>query len=339
MIQESINIKLSNEQKTNEFGRNLVDSLYSFPLTILLNGPVGAGKTTFLKGMAKGLRIEEELTSPTFALEQRYATKEFGEFIHLDLYRLSPEQAHEALRASEDFEGIRCIEWADKMPSETWKGHIITVTLSEEGDARWCEMAFGDIAIPSAEDVDRWRMEVMLQPHIIEHCETVARICDQLSAALLEKGKVVRPLAVHRGAQLHDLLRFLNFSAKIAPLNVKITPDQERTWSMVREQYGNKHESGCAQFMEEHGFPALARIIRPHGLTSSFATHPNVEELLLFYADKRSSPNGIVTIQQRLDDIVKRYAKDPEDPKVKEWWRMTKHIEDTLFADGPPTLF
>ena len=54
---------------------------------VLLQGPIGAGKTSFVQGIAKGLSISEEITSPTFALSHHYYTGKIP-LIHLDLYRL-----------------------------------------------------------------------------------------------------------------------------------------------------------------------------------------------------------------------------------------------------------
>ena len=45
---------------------------------ILLHGPIGAGKTSFVQGIAKGLSISEDITSPTFALSHHYNTNSYG---------------------------------------------------------------------------------------------------------------------------------------------------------------------------------------------------------------------------------------------------------------------
>ena len=54
---------------------------------VLLYGPIGAGKTSFVQGIAKGLSISEDITSPTFALSHHYNSGKIP-LIHLDLYRL-----------------------------------------------------------------------------------------------------------------------------------------------------------------------------------------------------------------------------------------------------------
>ena len=54
---------------------------------VLLKGPIGAGKTSFVQGIAKGLSIQEDITSPTFALSHHYHSGKIP-LIPLDLYRL-----------------------------------------------------------------------------------------------------------------------------------------------------------------------------------------------------------------------------------------------------------
>ncbi len=88
-----LHLRLEDAAKTQLAGKYLAHSLYQYPITILLNGDLGAGKTTFLQGFAEELGIEDPLVSPTYALEQRYQTKTGMPFLHLDLYRLSEKDA------------------------------------------------------------------------------------------------------------------------------------------------------------------------------------------------------------------------------------------------------
>ena len=84
------------------------------PLLIGLKGDLGAGKTTFVKGMAKAFDISDVLvTSPTFTLIQEY-----GPIIHIDLYRLEKEEELIFLGLEEmALPGkVMVIEWYDKFP-------------------------------------------------------------------------------------------------------------------------------------------------------------------------------------------------------------------------------
>ena len=87
--------------------------------TVLLEGEMGAGKTVFVKGLAEGLGIEEEITSPTYAYMNDYG----GKLYHFDCYRLAGGEQAEALGLTDYFDagGICVLEWpeniADVLPS------------------------------------------------------------------------------------------------------------------------------------------------------------------------------------------------------------------------------
>ena len=80
---------------------------------ILLDGEMGAGKTVFCKGLAKGLGIVEEVTSPTYAYMNDYD----GRLFHYDCYRIESVQQAENLGLADYFDmgGICVVEWSQNI--------------------------------------------------------------------------------------------------------------------------------------------------------------------------------------------------------------------------------
>ncbi|MBI2621302.1 MAG: tRNA (adenosine(37)-N6)-threonylcarbamoyltransferase complex ATPase subunit type 1 TsaE [Candidatus Levybacteria bacterium] len=87
---------------------------------ILLFGELGAGKTTFVKGVAEGLGITERIASPTFVLlrSHRVNRNNIKNLNHVDLYRIEKPQELESLGLPEIIEqegSVTIIEWADRL--------------------------------------------------------------------------------------------------------------------------------------------------------------------------------------------------------------------------------
>ena len=101
-------------QETIKFGEKLGKKLKANDV-IALSGNLGAGKTTLMQGLAKGLGVKEYVTSPTFTLINQYKGKIL--VFHVDLYRLESENQIEDLGIEEYFKanGVCVIEWAERM--------------------------------------------------------------------------------------------------------------------------------------------------------------------------------------------------------------------------------
>ncbi len=83
---------------------------------VLLFGELGAGKTTFVKGLARGLEVPEDyyVQSPTFALINEYPGR--VPLYHVDLYRLEPEETYDLGLEELVAQGVVAIEWPEKLP-------------------------------------------------------------------------------------------------------------------------------------------------------------------------------------------------------------------------------
>ena len=102
--------------KTLKLGEKLSHRLNPQSI-VLLEGPIGAGKTSFVQGIAKGLSISEDITSPTFAISHHYNSGKIP-LIHIDLYRLDNTSSAKDIFLSEEEEAsqsqaILVIEWPE----------------------------------------------------------------------------------------------------------------------------------------------------------------------------------------------------------------------------------
>ena len=120
----------TSEEQTFLQGEKLAMSLKGGEI-ILLSGDLGAGKTVFTKGIAKGLGITEEVTSPTFALLNVYDGGRL-KLYHYDCYRLSSGQEAEERGLTEFFgdkDGVCVIEWpqviSDVLPPDVIEAEIL----------------------------------------------------------------------------------------------------------------------------------------------------------------------------------------------------------------------
>lgn len=95
---------------------------------VLLDGDMGAGKTVFTKGVAAGLGIEEEVTSPTYAYMNDYD----GRLFHYDCYRIESVEQAERLGLADYFDmgGICLIEWAQNI-APLLPPRVKTVTIKK----------------------------------------------------------------------------------------------------------------------------------------------------------------------------------------------------------------
>ena len=104
-------------------------------MTIELIGDVGAGKTTLTRGIAQGLGVAEEVTSPSFTVSKRYAFPG-GALVHYDFYRLpDPGLMREELaEALADPQNVVVIEWGESVADLLPEKHVrININLLDEG--------------------------------------------------------------------------------------------------------------------------------------------------------------------------------------------------------------
>jgi len=121
------------EEETRALGERLAAELAPEG-TLLLRGDLGAGKTVLAQGVARGLGIDpRQVVSPTFTLVREHEGPG-GRLVHVDLYRLEPEEVwslgiEEILAA----DGIKVVEWAERLPFEPEAAVHLVLTRSAGG--------------------------------------------------------------------------------------------------------------------------------------------------------------------------------------------------------------
>ena len=107
-------IEVKNEQETRALGKKIGLLLVGGEVIELI-GDVGAGKTTFVKGLAVGLGIDEDVQSPSFTISRVYDARDGLLLSHYDFYRLSDAgiMADELIETTQDPTTVTVIEWAD----------------------------------------------------------------------------------------------------------------------------------------------------------------------------------------------------------------------------------
>jgi len=127
-------IRSGSPEQTRALGTRLGEALLregAAGVVVAISGPLGAGKTCFVQGLARGLGVGGAVRSPTFVLIHEYAGR--VPLYHVDLYRLVPPDL-DALGLDEilDGPGVTAIEWAERAGAQRLPEHL------------WIEMAYGD---------------------------------------------------------------------------------------------------------------------------------------------------------------------------------------------------
>lgn len=134
------NLTLKNEAAVIDFAENLMREILqskdALPCAIELVGDVGAGKTTFTKGLARGLEIAEEITSPTFTISKVYENSRGQKLVHYDFYRLENPgiMVEDLFENLQDPQTVTVIEWADTVSEILPANHLrLEILINDDG--------------------------------------------------------------------------------------------------------------------------------------------------------------------------------------------------------------
>ena len=125
-----------------------------------LYGEIGAGKTAFVKEVAKEIGIEEKVTSPTFVILNEYHGGKLPMY-HFDLYRLENEGVKtimDELREYSEGKQLTFVEWAEFSQNEFPFNHIkINVTYEDNDDRKYTFTGYGKDSIEIIKGLEKWR--------------------------------------------------------------------------------------------------------------------------------------------------------------------------------------
>ncbi|BBW98278.1 tRNA (adenosine(37)-N6)-threonylcarbamoyltransferase complex ATPase subunit type 1 TsaE [Geobacillus sp. FSL W8-0032] len=128
-----VELLVHSSEETKAVARRLAERLEP-GMVIALEGDLGAGKTTFTKGLAEGLGIQQNVNSPTFTIIKQYEGR--LPLYHMDVYRLEDEW--EDLGFDEYFggDGITVVEWAHLIAGQLPAERLTVYLLDRGGDER-----------------------------------------------------------------------------------------------------------------------------------------------------------------------------------------------------------
>ncbi len=130
----------SSEQETKNIAKEIAASLQGGDI-VLLTGELGAGKSTFTRGVAEYFNITENVTSPTFTLMNIYPIEnnKIKQLVHIDTYRLENEQQLVEIGA-EDYLGapntLCFVEWPEKIQNLIKEKKIVKIKIEHTNGGR-----------------------------------------------------------------------------------------------------------------------------------------------------------------------------------------------------------
>lgn len=348
----------SSQEETIELAERFAKTL-RLGDNVLLLGDLGAGKTQFAKGVAKGLGIKKTIKSPTFTYVNEFPISKFQfpnksqiknlkskiSFYHYDLYRL---EAGEDLGSHlmslgfqetiEDPKAINAVEWADRLGGKP-HSYIDVAIEPYEGDQRAIKISYHRDTQVSADLIEDYYEEWQTPLHVRDHCKQVANMAMQISEAYIEKGELIDVHLLYVSCMLHDMCRVCDF--KILDRDAfaeSISEEKWEQWEKLRENCQGQHHADVAfDQLSERGYTDTAEAIRLHKSTC-IVTEPKsfdtLEKKITYYADKRVKHTEIVDLAERFRDGRERYGES-NDEEAQQFFleveEKTAKLEKKLF--------
>jgi len=139
MISWAVPVELPETTDTEAFGEELGRELVAGDL-VVLSGPLGAGKTALVRGLARGLRVAGPITSPTFVIAREHRPLPDGPgvpLVHVDAYRLGGIDELDDLDLDTDLtEAVVAVEWGEGVAERLSDRHVLVQLERRPDDVR-----------------------------------------------------------------------------------------------------------------------------------------------------------------------------------------------------------
>jgi tRNA threonylcarbamoyladenosine biosynthesis protein TsaE len=138
-VELDVEMELPAAADTEELGERLADGLKAGDL-VVLSGPLGAGKTALVRGLARGLGVAGPVTSPTFVIAREHRPLPGGAgvpLVHVDAYRLGGAAELDDLDLDTDLaEAVVAVEWGEGVAERLAERHLLVRIIRRPDDVR-----------------------------------------------------------------------------------------------------------------------------------------------------------------------------------------------------------
>ena len=164
------------------------------------------------------------------------------------------------------------------------------------------------------------------------HCKKVNQVAVFLAKKMQEKGEKIDIDLVDRLSLLHDLMKAVALKKLDKNPLFKCNPTEEEMamWHKLKQQFRNMHETKITSFILKNDYPEFAKCIENEGNSAIFTSKKRIEEQLVHYSDWRVFVDEIIPLQQRIDDLFKRYNEKIMQRGIELW---QKRVEDELIVE------
>jgi tRNA threonylcarbamoyladenosine biosynthesis protein TsaE len=144
-VEMDVEIELPTAADTEALGERLAEGLGAGDLVVLA-GPLGAGKTVLVRGLARGLGVTGAVTSPTFVIAREHRPGRDGgvPLVHVDAYRLGGAAELDDLDLDTDLaEAVVAVEWGEGVAERLAARHVLVRLDRRHDDVRTAVVTFG----------------------------------------------------------------------------------------------------------------------------------------------------------------------------------------------------